>query len=766
MANEAFSSGFSVGFNAVSGELPSERFGTATIAGSSVVSASGARLVITNRQTYYAESLGTSSNSSTTLQTKLPLVFEPSSNSEYFILSSGLFGLNNNSVRFVTRIVNGSTEYSFHDYEAGSGSEIHPNFSVSRVVFGSNPGQQTFQYQFGLGTAGTATATLSDARLIAFSRHNNDGYGEGLNTTGASSTTYVTKITVPLDVPVDGYYLCVFSGETDTFSAPHSTGIRLTVDGTAQFTGYQANGDSNSWSPIGFAVRVFLTAGTRQIQVQHNTNATTRSDLRNARLLVLYLGTFKKSWSQINPSLTQTSATTSQAVLSLDADDSAPGDNIIFASFLGGVNNTAQAHKWDLVELPSTELMSRDGFAWSRAGASSTTIGYPYGWFFSRRTFSDSSAGTDRTWQFRHWSTLSSATIWTSPVALTAIDLTSPERFGSATVQLTNTASAQARSEARVVAVAGHVHTVSATVSSDARSSASLTLQHPLVTAQVQATSFASTSLSYIVTTAAISRKGDIQATPLPIVCNVDTSAEYGITPGAVIVLEPLSASLSAQALRSVSANVSISKTISILTDIRTERSDSADTISYDLNLALTYKTALVLIDASAGGAFTDRLMLRSGGLLRIGSGNAFLLHNEGFSTHLKAPSIRTVTAGYGLEQLIWNRALDPHEVLYYTIDWSEELGGTEDAISSGGSTWTLDMAGVTAGVIIPGGAHSYDSNSATVWLAVHPDRQENLYWTGLGQTHKITHQIRTLGGQVMERSIRVNIRTLKPVGT
>ena len=201
-----------------------------------------------NREAYYAESLSTSSNTSTTLQTKVSLAFTPKPDSEYFILSSGLFGLNNNSVRFAVKIVNGATEYAFHDYESGSGSEIHPNFSVSRASFGASPGQQTFQYQFGLGTAGTATATLSDARLIAFSRHEHDGYAEALSTTGASTTTYINKISLSLEVPADGYYLCVFSGETDTFSAPHSTGIRLTVDGTAQFTGYQANGDSASWS--------------------------------------------------------------------------------------------------------------------------------------------------------------------------------------------------------------------------------------------------------------------------------------------------------------------------------------------------------------------------------------------------------------------------------------------------------------------------------------------------------------------------------------
>ncbi len=719
-----------------------------------------------NREVYYAESLSISSNTSTTLQTKLSLAFTPKPDSEYFILSSGLFGQNSSTVQFAVKIVNGATEYAFHDYEGGSGSDIHPNFSVSRATFGASPGPQTFQYQFGLGTAGTATATLSDARLIAFSRHEHDGYGESLSTTSASSTTYVDKITLSLVVPADGYYLCVFSGETDTFSAPHSTGIRLTVDGTPQFTGYQANRDSTSWSPIGFALRVFLTAGTRQILVQHNTNATTRSDLRNARLVALYLGTFKNNWSSINTSLIQTSSTSAQAVLSLDADGAAPGDNIVFASFLGGVNNTVQAHRWDIIELPSADLMVRDGYAWSRAGSSSTTIGYPYGWFFSRRTFADDSSGTDRTWQFRHWSTLSTATVWTNPVSLTGIDLTSPERFGSASTSLTSTASAQVRSEVRVLAIVGHAHTAFASITAESKSSASLTLSQPAVTAQVLPSSLVSTSFAHTVSTAALSRKDAVQATPFPVVHNVDTSAEYGITPGARITLEPLWPSLSAEAVRGVQAEISISHTLSLLTDINIDRSHPAQLISHDLSVTVTYRTALVLTDAVAGGAFIDRLMLRSGGFLRTGGGGAFLLHNEGFSTHIKAPSIRTVTAGYGLEQLTWNRALDPHEILYYTIDWSEELGGTEDSIASGGSTWSLDLAGVINGLVIPGGAHSYDSNSATVWLAVHPDRQENLYWTGLGQTHKITHQIRTLGGQVMERLIRVNVRTLKPVGT
>ena len=287
------------------------------------------------RDIHYSESIGTSSSNTTTYQTKLSLTFTQRANGDYFILLSSLFGTNINTTDFRSRLTDGTTTYFDHTVEGGSASEVIPHFSLVRIAGTANPTAKTYNYEFSVEST-SLTASLSDARLLAFSRDGADGYIETEGTTSANSTTYVNKLSLSLSVPSTGNYLIVFSTEFDTQSAPNDCGFRITVDGTEQVAALQINGDSTNWTPVGAVLTVNLAAGTRTINLDHRTNATTRSDIRRTRLAAIRLDTFKQSWSASKRTISQTQSLSAVNVHSLTATGSAPGDNIVFTSSFGG----------------------------------------------------------------------------------------------------------------------------------------------------------------------------------------------------------------------------------------------------------------------------------------------------------------------------------------------------------------------------------------------------------------------------------------------
>lgn len=154
-------------------------------------------------------------------------------------------------------------------------------------------------------------------------------------------------------------------------------------------------------------------------------------------------------------------------------------------------------------------------------------------------------------------------------------------------------------------------------------------------------------------------------------------------------------------------------------------------------------------------------LLVQGGGRLRLRGGGIMLLQSQTTGPHPRAPSARSVDAGFGLTTLTWVRPLDPHEIIFYSINWAEELDGTNDSIRSDGSFWTLSGTAIAAGIINPGGANSHDSRSATIWLSIDESRKGDDIWLA-GQTHVLTHRIETIGGQTLERVINLTVRSFQ----
>lgn len=89
---------------------------------------------------------------------------------------------------------------------------------------------------------------------------------------------------------------------------------------------------------------------------------------------------------------------------------------------------------------------------------------------------------------------------------------------------------------------------------------------------------------------------------------------------------------------------------------------------------------------------------------------------------------------------LTWARPKDPHEVLDYDIDWSDQMTDDTDTISS--STWTVP-AGITK-----------DSDSETttrtkVWLSGGT----------AGETYSLLNRIVTAGGRTMDQTVKLKMK-------
>lgn len=96
-----------------------------------------------------------------------------------------------------------------------------------------------------------------------------------------------------------------------------------------------------------------------------------------------------------------------------------------------------------------------------------------------------------------------------------------------------------------------------------------------------------------------------------------------------------------------------------------------------------------------------------------------------------------------------WEDPLDPLEVKDYSLDASDEMAASLDAISS--ATWALEPAAIAAGVMIHSSSH--DTDGATVWLKVAPGSETSVLWDDPGTALVVAATIVTQGGRTYHRS-------------
>jgi hypothetical protein len=134
------------------------------------------------RQSFYVESLGESSTTSSDWQNKLSLSFTPDANADYFVSASAGFTNSSgtdNHVGWVTLYhVEADTvlsEQSVQRQEASSPQDYFPFFTFARLSFGASPAEQTIMLAYNSSHAGDTTK-IKDARLLAIKADAADQY--------------------------------------------------------------------------------------------------------------------------------------------------------------------------------------------------------------------------------------------------------------------------------------------------------------------------------------------------------------------------------------------------------------------------------------------------------------------------------------------------------------------------------------------------------------------------------------------------------------
>jgi len=84
-----------------------------------------------------------------------------------------------------------------------------------------------------------------------------------------------------------------------------------------------------------------------------------------------------------------------------------------------------------------------------------------------------------------------------------------------------------------------------------------------------------------------------------------------------------------------------------------------------------------------------------------------------------------------------WNEPKDPDELLDYTVDWAEALGG--DTIAS--SAWTVP-SGITRGT------DSNTATTATIWIS----------GGSADQNYSLLNRITTAGGRTREQTCTLRV--------
>jgi hypothetical protein len=84
-----------------------------------------------------------------------------------------------------------------------------------------------------------------------------------------------------------------------------------------------------------------------------------------------------------------------------------------------------------------------------------------------------------------------------------------------------------------------------------------------------------------------------------------------------------------------------------------------------------------------------------------------------------------------------WNEPKDPDELLDYTVDWAEALGG--DTIAS--SAWTVP-SGITRGT------DSNTATTATIWIS----------GGSADQNYSLLNRITTVGGRTREQTCTLRV--------
>jgi hypothetical protein len=297
------------------------------------------------RQSFYAESLGESTTTSASAQTKLTLNFTPDASSDYFIFVSAIYTNSSTTDDHVGKVDLQCTTPGTLLVESGqvkeptSPQDWLPFFGIARASFGASPSAQDVIIRYWSSHSGDTTK-IKDARVLVLKADAADKYAASDDLSSTTSTGTNIKTTLTFTPATSGDYLVIAFAVLGMDA--NTTGQQTWLD---HVTGGQTYGarkwyckDDYDGQPFCVAEKLTLPASSQTFQLDYASDSGTLSYIQYARILALRLDKFEASYFASNQAVQNTTSATNTDFLTLTQTPAAVSHAIIA---VGAWNNTS-----------------------------------------------------------------------------------------------------------------------------------------------------------------------------------------------------------------------------------------------------------------------------------------------------------------------------------------------------------------------------------------------------------------------------------------
>jgi len=242
-------------------------------------------------ESFYIESEGQSSTSSTSWQDKATLTFSPSESGNYLIIATAELKENSGSYDLEVRMTIDSVTKAEADWEPDESNKWEPFFSHKIVNLDTS--QHTIKIQYSIEND-DKTAYIRRARIIAIKIDDYE-YNETESEIQPSQGSYDDISTITFTPPSTGDYLILGTAEIKPGHTNKDIYARLIVDGQEKALAQRQAERNGDW--LGFGTHKIInldtTSHTIKIQSMKDPSGGTNQRIRRSRLSAIRLNDFE-----------------------------------------------------------------------------------------------------------------------------------------------------------------------------------------------------------------------------------------------------------------------------------------------------------------------------------------------------------------------------------------------------------------------------------------------------------------------------------------
>lgn len=248
----------------------------------------------TNYDFRYGESLGQSDTTSTAYQDKVTLTFTPPTSGDYIIIADAEVKGSSTSYRSLARLYIGTTVYQELMYRVKDTLDWYPFNALKRLSLSAST---TIKIQF-CSSSTSATASIRNARLIAFKLSSEYAESEGRTTT--TNTGWQTKATLTFTPTTAGDYLVIATANLDGSSTSYDVKCQLLQDdATVQASVVRRATSSTARYNFGAMRKITLSAASHNFKIQYcSSNTLGTAGISYAHIIAIRVDQFPHSYYQ------------------------------------------------------------------------------------------------------------------------------------------------------------------------------------------------------------------------------------------------------------------------------------------------------------------------------------------------------------------------------------------------------------------------------------------------------------------------------------